>query len=49
MADIFDGFNQYAGQILRAGPVTLQQVKRHALRRLGPNAGQTLKRIDELL
>ena len=49
MTDIFYGFNQCAGQILRAGPVTLQQMKRHTLRRLGPNAGQTFKRIDELL
>jgi hypothetical protein len=49
MPDILNRFKQCRSQLLRPLPVAFEQVKRHALRRLGPDTRQAFKRIDELL
>ena len=49
VAYFFDRIDQHMGQVLRAGPVAFEQMKRHTLRRLGPDTGQAFEGINELL
>jgi hypothetical protein len=47
MMDFFDRLRQCASELRRAFTVVLQQVIRHALRRLGSDTGQAAQAVSE--
>lgn len=47
MPDFRQSLTERASEPMRAGLITLQQVKRHALRGFRPNAGQAAQGFDQ--